>query len=149
MILKQSTIFKDIVADSTIAEDREDVSFIWDNYYDEEQNINELALSLFIREKDNLYRKSQEFHYQIGLTCEDMKACIEASGMELVAMFDAFTEQPATADSERVYVIAREKKACREAIFVNMLENYIYNITCRKDMYIILIDNCETRYSFL
>lgn len=107
---KTKHYFKDIVADSTIAEDREDVSFIWDNYYDEEQNINELALSLFIREKDNLYRKSQEFHYQIGLTCEDMKACVKASGMELVAMFDAFTEQPATADSERVYVIAREKK---------------------------------------
>lgn len=130
--------FKDIVADSTIAEDREDVSFIWDNYYDEESDINELALSLFIREplscnnnsdnhatkqgntvnndytsdtKDHtLYRKYQELHYQRGLTIEEMKNCVKASGMELVAMYDAFTHQHATEESERIYVIAREKK---------------------------------------
>ncbi len=107
--------FKDIVADSTIAEDREDVSFIWDNYYDEESDINELALSLFIKEasdtKDNtLYRKYQEFHYQRGLTIEEMKNCVKASGMEMVAMYDAFTHNHATEDSERIYVIAREKK---------------------------------------
>ena len=69
---KTKHYFRDVVADSVIAEDRDDVSFIWDNYYDEEQNVNELALSLFLKEEDDLYRKTQEFHYQIGLTCEDM-----------------------------------------------------------------------------
>ena len=43
--------FRDVVADSTIAEDRDDVSFIWDNYYDAETDINELALSLFLPEE--------------------------------------------------------------------------------------------------
>ena len=41
---------------------------------------------------------------------EEMKKCVEESGMELVAMYDAFTHEPATHDSERVYVIARETK---------------------------------------
>ena len=36
---RPATIFKDVVADSTIAEDRDDVSFIWDNYYDTETDI--------------------------------------------------------------------------------------------------------------
>ena len=106
---KTKHYFRDVVADSVIAEDRDDVSFIWDNYYDEEQNVNELALSLFLKEEDDLYRKTQEFHYQIGLTCEDMIRCVEQAGMELLAMYDAFTHTPATDDSERVYVIAREK----------------------------------------
>ena len=128
--------FKDVVADSTIAEDREDVSFIWDNYYDDEKNINELTLSLFLPEIDEitecnsdynssdnsdslaegnpkdeetpLYRKYQEFHYQRGLTIDDMKKCVKDSGMELVALYDAFTWEPATDKSERVYVVARE-----------------------------------------
>ena len=55
-------------------------------------------------------RKYQEYHYQIGLDIEEMKKCVEESGMELVAMYDAFTHDPATHDSERVYVIARETK---------------------------------------
>ena len=106
---KTKHYFRDVVADSVIAEDRDDVSFIWDNYYDEEQNVNELALSLFLKEENNLYRKTQEFHYQLGLPCEDMIRCVEQAGMELLAMYDAFTHTPATDDSERVYVIAREK----------------------------------------
>ncbi len=104
--------FKDIVADNTIAEDRDDVSFIWDNYYDTESNINELSLSLFIKEtgRNALYRKYQEFHYQRGLTIAEMTECVKASGMELVAIYDAFTKIPATDNSERVYIIAKEKK---------------------------------------
>lgn len=104
--------FRDVVADSTIAEDRDDVSFIWDNYYDAETDINELALSLFLPEEPDdecpLYRKYQEFHYQRGLTLEDMRKCVADSGMELVAMYDAFTFEPATDSSERVYMVARE-----------------------------------------
>ena len=106
--------FKDVVADSTIAEDRDDVSFIWDNYYDSETDINELALSLFLPEEPDdecpLYRKYQEFHYQRGLTLDDMIKCVADSGMELVAMYDAFTFEPATDSSERVYVVARETR---------------------------------------
>ena len=33
--------YREILADSTIAENREEGSFIWDNYYDEEERINE------------------------------------------------------------------------------------------------------------
>lgn len=105
--------FRDVVGESTIAEDREDVSFIWDNYYDENSCINELALSLFIpadtdEDGEVLYRKYQELHCQRGLTVEEMRSCVTASGLELVAMYDAFTNEPANEDSERVYLIARE-----------------------------------------
>ncbi len=104
--------YKEIVADATIAEDREDLSFIWDNYYDEEDDINELALSLFIKEEkspdSNIYRKHEEFHIQKGYTLEEMKALVTKSGMELVASYDAFTKKPATEKCERIYIIARE-----------------------------------------
>ena len=38
----------------------------------------------------------------------DLQAVREA-GMELVAMYDAFTREPVREDSERVYVIVREQ----------------------------------------
>ena len=49
--------YKDILGESTIAEDREDMSFIWDNYYDTESRIHEFGLSIFVQETDDLYRK--------------------------------------------------------------------------------------------
>ncbi|MCM1286755.1 MAG: class I SAM-dependent methyltransferase [Clostridium sp.] len=104
--------YLDVVADATIAEDREDISFIWDNLYDEEANINELYLSLFIRDnnlnEDNLYRKYEELHLQKGYTLTEMLHIVKASGLELVCAYDAFTKNPAAKSSERIYIIARE-----------------------------------------
>ncbi|MBQ8318753.1 MAG: class I SAM-dependent methyltransferase [Lachnospiraceae bacterium] len=106
--------YKEIVADATIAEDRDEISFIWDNYYDEDEDINELALSLFVRESDEdnigdgLYRKYEELHLQRGYTLEEMKQLILDSGLELVACYDAFTKTEATEECERIYIIARE-----------------------------------------
>lgn len=101
--------YKQILADNTIAEDREEMSFIWDNYFDETEQINEYDLSIFLKEKENLYRKFEETHYQRAYSLEEIKAAIAAGGMEFVACYDAFTHNPPTDDSERIYVLAREK----------------------------------------
>ena len=102
--------YRDILGNQTIAEDREDCSFIWDNYYYEEEQINEYELSLFIREEDSeLYRKYQETHFQRAYDLETMKRLIEQSGLEYITAYDAFTKNPSTAESERIYVIARER----------------------------------------
>lgn len=105
--------YKEIVADATIAEDRDNISFIWDNYYDEDEDINELALSLFIKdnsedETSNLYRKHEEFHIQKGYTLKEIQKLVEASGLKLIAAYDAFTHEKATEECERIYIIAQE-----------------------------------------
>ena len=103
--------YKDVVADATIAEDRDDISFIWDNYYNDENDINELSLSIFIKEKanNNLYRKYEELHLQKGYTLSKIKELINASGLEFITAYDAFTKNPADENCERIYIIAREK----------------------------------------
>lgn len=102
--------YKNIVADATIAEDRDDISFIWDNYYDEDEDINELYLSLFIRENgsDDLYRKHEEIHLQKGYTLDEMIKLVKASGLEYITAYKAFTKEDATEECERIYIIAGE-----------------------------------------
>ena len=102
--------YREILGNQTIAEDREDCSFIWDNYYYENEQINEYELSLFIKEQDSdLYRKYQETHYQKAYDLETIKRLIEQSGLEYINAFDAFTRNAPADESERIYVIAREK----------------------------------------
>ncbi len=101
--------YKDTMGEATIAENREEGSFIWENYYDEEEMINEYDLTLFIREEDGRFRKYEETHYQRAYDLQTVKDAIEEAGMEFVAFYDAFTKEPPKADSERIYVIAREK----------------------------------------
>ena len=101
--------YREILGDRTIAENREDCSFIWDNYYYEEERINEYELSIFIREKENLFRRYEETHFQRGYTLDEMIRMIKDSGLEFVTAYDAFTREAPKEDSERIYVIAREK----------------------------------------
>lgn len=100
--------YREILGTSTIAEDREESSFIWENDYQEEDRINEYDLTLFIREEGTRYRKYQETHYQRAYSLEEVKTAIREAGMEFVTAYDAFTREPVREDSERIYVIARE-----------------------------------------
>lgn len=101
--------YKEILGEQIIAEDREDCSFIWDNYYYEDESMNEYELTLFIKEQDsNLYRKYQEMHYQKAYTLDAMRELIEWSGLEFVTAYDAYTRKAPTETSERICVVARE-----------------------------------------
>ncbi len=111
MIFDLNTCYKyrELLGEQTIAENRDEGSFIWDNYFDEESGINEYDLTLFIREEDGRYRKYEETHFQRAYTLETVKQAIVEAGMEPVAVYDAFTCDEPREDSERVYVIARER----------------------------------------
>lgn len=101
--------YKEILGEQTIAEDREDCSFIWDNYYYEDESMNEYELTLFIKEQDsNLYRKYQEMHYQKAYTLDAMRELVEWSGLEFLTAYDAYTRKAPTETSERICVVARE-----------------------------------------
>ena len=99
--------YREMLADYTFAEDREESSFIWNNFYDEEDKVNEYDLTLFVKEGE-LYRKFEETHYQRAYSLEEIKQAIGEAGMEFVAAYDSCTHHPARDDSERIYVVARE-----------------------------------------
>lgn len=105
-----NTVYKyeTLLADCTIAENREEGSFIWENYYDPEERLNEYDLTLFIRQKDGLYRKYQEMHFQRAYTVEEIERLIREAGMELLEICDADTGKEPAKDTERIYIIARE-----------------------------------------
>lgn len=100
--------YRELLGETTISENREEGSFIWDNYYDEKSGINEYDLTLFIREDEQLYRKYEETHYQRCYDLETIRRLLAEAGMEFVAAYDAFTRESVKEDSERIYVIARE-----------------------------------------
>ena len=110
-IFDLNTIYKysELLGETTICENREEGSFIWENYYEEEEQINEYDLTLFIKEDSGLFRKYQETHYQRGYELGTIKRLLTEAGMEFVTAYDAFTREAPREDSERLYVIAREK----------------------------------------
>ena len=53
-IFDLNTVYKyrDLLGETTIAENREEGSFIWENYFDEASAVNEYDLTLYIREDE-------------------------------------------------------------------------------------------------
>ena len=106
-----NTVYKyeQVIGDATIAENRDDCSFIWENYYHEKEQVNEYDLTIFVKDKkEELFRRFTETHFQRGYTLEEMKGFVEKAGMEFVLALDADTHKAPIETSERIYVIARE-----------------------------------------
>ena len=97
------------IGDSVIAESREEASFIWENSYDAESNLNEYCLTLFLPEGDDgLYRRQEEIHTQRAWSAGQLRTLIEKAGLAWIGAQDAYTGLPVTADSERILIAARE-----------------------------------------
>lgn len=120
-----NTVYKyeQVIGDATIAENREDCSFIWENYYHEKEQINEYDLTIFVKEKAGsagdcgdpgvagdfgLYRRFQETHYQRGYELEQMKALLRLAGLVFLEAVDADTHEAVRETSERIYIVARK-----------------------------------------
>ena len=106
--------FREIMGNTTIAENGEDAAFIWDNFFDEETGRNEYDLTLFVRREDGLFERRVEVHEEQGYTVEAVEGFLTAGGMELVRVFDADTGTEPTDTSEKIFFVAREKGKMRE-----------------------------------
>ena len=100
--------YEQVIGDTVIAENREDCSFIWENYYDGREQINEYDLTIFVRQEDEKYEKFTETHLQRGYTLAQMKDMLSRGGLVFIEAIDMDTKKTPTEESERICIVARE-----------------------------------------
>lgn len=94
--------YRDVIGDSTIAEDRGVCSFIWDNRYYEKEQINEYDLTLFIAEDfnpmENAYVSERTADSEDALLSEEGAGDLEDTmfseeeGVENGSLYRRYTE---------------------------------------------------------
>lgn len=107
---KTRHLYRDVIGERTIAEDREDCSFIWNNWYNDSTRINEYDLSLFVAEPAagaGMFRKFEEVHRQRGYDLSEMKALSQRAGLSWVTAVDSDTMGEITDKSERILAVVR------------------------------------------
>lgn len=102
--------YREVIGNTTIAENREDCSFIWENYYDPEEEINEYDLTIFVQEEGDTFHRFTETHLQRGYTVGQMRTLVEQSGLKILEIMDSDTGEAVTETSERVYIVAKEQQ---------------------------------------
>ena len=98
--------YKEVMGDTVIAENREDCSFIWENYYD---------LTIFVQTQEDLFQRFTETHLQRGYTLEQMQEILQKAGLVFLKAIDVDTQGEVTEQTERICIIAREHGKRKEA----------------------------------
>ena len=101
--------YREIIGDTVIAENRDNCSFIWENYYDSEEAINEYDVTIFVKEEGDLFRRFTETHLQKGYTIDTIRELLQRAGMQVLVVKDADTDDEVTDESQRIYVVAKEQ----------------------------------------
>jgi len=97
----------EILGNNVYGENFEDVSYIWQNYFDEETNICELDLTIFTRENE-LFKRHQECHYQRAYKVEEIIYLLKRSGFENINTYKAFTFEDCQYNDERIFFICKK-----------------------------------------
>lgn len=100
--------YRQLLGDNTFAESREEGAFIWENYYDEDEEVNEYDLTLFIPEGEEIFRRFTETHLQRNYPLPLLEEILREAGFTKVEFYDDYTRKPVRQDSERVTLIAQK-----------------------------------------
>lgn len=111
--MKTAYCYRNIMGNQTWVEQDEDVSYIWENYYYDDSDINEYMLTIFRRKDSGLYEKIEEAHYQRAYSVFLLKELLEKSGFETVGCFDESLQKEPEENSERFYIVAKLREGYR------------------------------------
>lgn len=100
--------YKEVLGNQTFADQTEEAAYIWQNYYDVEDCINEYEVHFFIKDKTGKYNRSVENHFQRGYTRECIEKLLKEAHLEAVALYDNYHFKDIEGNTERITYIARK-----------------------------------------
>lgn len=98
----------DVIGNNTFAEVNEEVSYIWQNYFNNKSKISNMELTLFIKEHNN-FKKYSELHRLRAYSVDEIHEYLKQSNFEVLGAFDNFTFKKLGDTSQRICFIARKK----------------------------------------
>ncbi|MGL4345228.1 MAG: class I SAM-dependent DNA methyltransferase [Cellulosilyticaceae bacterium] len=101
--------YKNILGERVFAEQTENAAYIWENLFDEEDGINEFAVNFFIQDEDGRYTRTEEIHYEKAYTIEVLKRMLDEAGLEVIGIYDDYSDKLCKEQTIRATFVAREK----------------------------------------
>ena len=108
LIFDVSTPYKlqHVLCSGLMAEDRENITYMWQNSWNERQRTVSLDLVFFVREKENQYRRIEEHQKQRAWDEKTLKENLWHAGFRAVSIYGDFTLNSSTDENQRWHVAA-------------------------------------------
>ena len=97
---------KDILCSGLFGEDREEITYIWQNTWHEKRQTVELDLTFLVREEDGKYRGIDERQHQRAWDQQTLKETLWHAGFRAVSLYGDYTMNAATDENQRWHVAA-------------------------------------------
>lgn len=98
----------EIIGNNTFVEDRENIFYTWENYYDREEEIVEFYLTFFVSEDGENFQRFNEDHIEKAWRKEEIIGLLKKAGFISVDCLEAFTFKEAETKTERLNFIVRK-----------------------------------------
>ena len=108
LIFDVSTPYKlqHVLCSGLMAEDRENITYMWQNTWNERQRTVSLDLVFFVREKDSQYRRIEEHQKQRAWDEKTLKENLWHAGFRAVSIYGDYTLNSSTDGNQRWHVAA-------------------------------------------
>lgn len=109
--MKTSYFYREILGGCTLADNRENASYIWENAYDSDSGINTYLLTVYelMDDRRDLFVRTDELHRQRAYPPEQVRELLADCGFCVAGVYEALSEQEPTEESQRIYFVAKKE----------------------------------------
>ena len=109
---------------------RDDVEYMWENHFDEEEQICQMDITFFLRQENDLYKKVTENHTERVYEPELLQLWLNLSGFDVLGIYQELSELPLELDSHRAVFVARRRAMddFSEELLFDDLEDYDFEL---------------------
>ena len=97
---------KYIIGHNTFVEDRENIFYTWENYFDEDTDICDFYLTFFVSEDGENFLRFNEEHREKAYKTEEIVHMLKEAGFSKIDYYSAFTFDRPDEKTERINFVA-------------------------------------------
>ena len=102
--------FENYYGNNTYVMEEDGVFCVWENEYDEEEEICDFYITLFEEVKGGKYVRHEENQRERMFRLEDVKNALEKCKLEFLGAYSDFDFNPGNDSSDRIYIVAKCRK---------------------------------------
>jgi len=97
---------KHILCSGLLGEDREEITYLWQNTWHEKRQTVEMDLTFFVKDADGRYRRIDERQHQRAWDQQVLKETLWRAGFRAVSLYGNFTLEAAGDQNQRWHIAA-------------------------------------------
>lgn len=99
---------KYIIANNIFLDEKDNIFYIWQNEFNEENNLSNFYLTFFINSKNNEYFRFDEEHVERAYKISEIKELLNKANFHNITCYGDFTFNEPSDKTERIHFIAKK-----------------------------------------